>query len=88
MLGKEGKVVGEYQFLKYLSKDENDIETWAAINTNENNAKYRVLVASKEKLAEKEKQENFFGMKDIYMALQSDNILIPKDLIESKNGAD
>ena len=85
MLGKEGKVVGEYQFLKYLSKDENDIETWAAINTNENNAKYRVLVASKEKLAEKEKQENFFGMKDIYMALQSDNILIPKDLIESKN---
>lgn len=84
MLGKEGKVVGEYQFLKYLSKDENDIETWAAINTNENNAKYRVLVASKEKLAEKEKQENFFGMKDIYMALQSDNILIPKDLIESK----
>jgi serine/threonine protein kinase len=85
MLGREGKVVGEYQFLKYLSKDENDIETWAAINTNENNAKYRVLVASKEKLAEKEKQENFFGMKDIYMALQSDNILIPKDLIESKN---
>ena len=85
MLGKEGKAVGEYVFSKFISKDENDIETWSATNRNEGNAKYRVLVANKEKLAEKEKLENFFAMKDIYTALQSDNILVPKDLIESKN---
>ncbi len=36
------------------------------------------------KADKKEKLENFFGMKDIYTALQSDNILIPKDLIEQE----
>ena len=85
MLGKEGKAVGEYTLRKFISKDENGIEAWSSTIQNEGNAKYRILVANKESLKEKEKLENFFGMKDIYTSLQSDSILIPKDLIETKN---
>ncbi len=85
MIATKGKIVGEYKLTELVSKDNNEIEMWLACKQPDGNAKYRIMVAAKEHLINKEMMQNFMGMKEIYSEMRSDNIMSPVDLIESKN---
>ncbi len=86
MIGQIRKTVGEYQLIERLSENENSyIETWQAIKQGSGNDKYRVLILSKTKVLEIGGTETIISIKDAVGSVNCERILLPIELIESKN---